>query len=104
VDLDVDLTDYLTLNQHLHTNVSALTEQQAYQLGDMTRDRQIDIYDFVEFELAFDDANGVGAFVAMLAAAPEPPSGTLGALACMGLFFCRGPSVSRQIGRHAGRR
>ena len=61
-----------------------MTVQQAYVLGDMTRDRIIAGYDFVGFESAFDDAHGVGAFVARLTAVPEPSTGALAAAAFLG--------------------
>lgn len=71
-DTDVDLTDYLTLSTHLLTDVSGLTSDQSYLLGDMTKDSIIDGNDFCSFEFAFDDANGVGAFAAMQRSIPEP--------------------------------
>jgi hypothetical protein len=79
-DFDVDLTDYLNLAAHLHTDVSALTTAQSYVLGDMTRDLRIDGHDYRDFRFAYDDVNGVGAFVAMLTAVPEPAAGSLAAI------------------------
>ena len=81
-DGDVDVPDYLTLSSHLHTDVSGLTSEQSYLSGDMTRDLEINGRDFLAFVTAFDDANGVAAFQAMIVALPEP--GGLG-LAGIGL-------------------
>jgi len=88
-DGDVDVTDYLTLVAHLHTDVSSLTPAQSYPLGDMTRDLQLNGRDFLAFAKAYDDANGVAAFAAMLAAVPEP-SGSALALASAGLAAMAG--------------
>ena len=71
-DGDVDVTDYLTLATHLHTDVSALTTAQSYAIGDLTTDLAIDGNDYRAFRFAYDDANGVGSFVAMVAGIPEP--------------------------------
>jgi hypothetical protein len=71
-DGDVDLTDYLTLLANLHTDVSPLLPEQSYVLGDITRDRKINGNDFFGFVTAYDEANGLGAFQAMLTALPEP--------------------------------
>jgi hypothetical protein len=88
-DLDVDLTDYLILSANLLFDVSSLTVEQGYALGDFTRDRRIDGNDFRGFRFAFEDANGVGAFQAMLAAIPEPPAGALALVACLSLMTRR---------------
>lgn len=88
-DTDVDLTDYLTLSANLFTDVSALTPEQAYLLGDMTSDLMINGNDLRSFRFAFDEANGVAAFAAMLAAVPEPTAGLLAAVGCGALVFRR---------------
>ena len=100
-DGDVDVTDYLTLATHLHTNVAALTLAQTYEMGDLTADRRIDGNDFAGFQFAFDAANGVGAFVALQVAAPEPSAGLLAAVAGVTIAIrrrgARGNIVSRPI-------
>ena len=89
-DGDVDDVDYLTLSTNLHTDVSALSTDQSYLLGDMTLDLKINGHDFRGFGFAFDEANGAGAFVAMLAAVPEPSAGALAALSgCVAMLFRR---------------
>ncbi|MEX0641385.1 MAG: hypothetical protein WD468_01725 [Pirellulales bacterium] len=46
----------------------------SYPFGDMDGDLDVDLTDFVRFKKAYDAVNGSGAFVAMLAAVPEPAS------------------------------
>ena len=86
-DDDVDVTDYLTFTTHHFTDVSGLSTEQAYASGDMTADLKIDGYDFVAFRTAYDDANGLGAFVAMLTAVPEPSSWLLALGGLAALYF-----------------
>lgn len=95
---EIELTDYLNLSSHLHTNLAGLPAAQAYLMGDMTLDQVIDGRDFVAFRIAYDNANGTGAFVAMLNAIPEPSTGLLAALGCgAGSFLCRlGSTPSRR--------
>ena len=71
-DADIDVADYLTLSTNLFTNVSALTTDQSYPLGDLTADLRVDGKDFADFRTAYDEANGAGMFVAMLQFVPEP--------------------------------
>jgi hypothetical protein len=97
-DGDVDATDYLTLVANLHTDVSSLTPAQSYPLGDMTRDLQLNGHDFLSFVKAYDDANGVAAFAAMLAAIPEP--GSFG-LACVCAAWAAAPCRRRMLRRRA---
>jgi hypothetical protein len=84
-DFDVDLADYLTLSLHLHTDVSGMAPENSYLLGDMTRDLQIDGNDFCGFVLAFDAANGVGAFAAAQGGVPEPRTMAIAGLAAAAL-------------------
>jgi hypothetical protein len=76
-DFDIDAGDYLIFSANLLTDVSSLTLAQTALLGDITADRRIDGRDFVEFRRAYDAANGVGAFTAMLATVPEPGGAAL---------------------------
>lgn len=91
-DNDVDVADYLTLSANLFNDVSGLTPEQANLQGDMTSDLLINGSDLRSFRFAFDDANGVAAFAAMLAAVPEPAGDLLTAVACIGYIFRRRPS------------
>ncbi len=73
-DGQLNLTDYLILSTNLHSDVSSLTAEQSYILGDFTRDRLIDGRDFVAFRTQYDVFNGVGALAAALKQVPEPAS------------------------------
>jgi hypothetical protein len=90
-DLDVDVLDYLVLSANLHADVTLLTTEQSYLLGDLTADLQVDGHDYRAFRFAFEEANGAGSFVAMLAAIPEPSTGALAALSCGAIVFRRRP-------------
>jgi len=83
-DRNLDLADYLIISANLLTDVSLLTTAQAYLLGDLTGDLQIDGRDFVAFRQAFQDYNGFP-FVAV----PEPSAGALAALAGAALWARR---------------
>jgi hypothetical protein len=93
-DLDIDTADYLTLSTHLHTDVSMMTPEQAALAGDLTGDLKIDGRDFVDFRREYDEANGVGAFVAMLEVVPEPSSDILFVVAGVRLAARRRNSTS----------
>ncbi len=84
-DSQLDLTDYLILSANLHADMSGMTVEQSYALGDFTRDRLIDGRDFVAFRTQYDVFNGVGAFVALVNQVPEPATGVLGAAAMAAL-------------------
>jgi hypothetical protein len=66
--------DWMILHANQDADLSGKTSQEAYFLGDLNLDRKNDLADFQAFKLYFDAANGAGAFVAMLAAVPEPSS------------------------------
>lgn len=69
--------DWVILRNNQHTDISALSESQAYAAGDLSGDKVNDHVDFKLFKTLFDGANGVGAFEAMLASIPEPSTGAL---------------------------
>jgi hypothetical protein len=74
-DLDlnsiVNVGDWALFRQNLHLNMAGLTPSEALAKGDMNGDFRSDHADFVLFKTAFDGANGVGSFAAMLVV-PEP--------------------------------
>ncbi len=88
-DNDLDDQDYLTLAAHLHTDVSAMTLDQAAALGDLTGDKKIDGDDFADFRLSYEDIHGPGSFVALLTALPEPAAWRLAFLALTCLTAAR---------------
>jgi hypothetical protein len=64
--------DWAILRDNMHTNMSSLTHEQAYFLGDMTADKKNNHADFVAFKILYEENNGAGSFERMLAGVPEP--------------------------------
>jgi hypothetical protein len=78
--------DWVILRTNQHSDISGLTDPQAYAAGDLNGDKANDHDDFKLFKTLYDEANGVGAFAAMVASVPEPSTGALiltGILAAM---------------------
>jgi len=69
----VTAADWAILRDNMHSNLSSLTHQQAYFLGDLTADKANNHDDFVLFKILYEDANGgAGSFARMLSGIPEP--------------------------------
>ena len=81
----IDEGDWPIFRAGSFADLSALTEAQQYQQGDLNGDGLNNLDDFDLFKTAFDGANGVGAFDAMIAAVPEPATWLL--LAIGGLLM-----------------
>lgn len=73
-DGDIDDTDYSMYLSGVEMDLTALTNFQGYQVGDLDSDGVNSILDFILFKDSFNAANGVGAFAAMVAGVPEPSS------------------------------
>jgi hypothetical protein len=73
----VNASDWQLYKSGAWTNLAGLTPAQAYDRGDMNNDGVNDIYDFGLFAQAYDQANGVGAFVRMTRGVPEPAASCL---------------------------
>lgn len=71
-DCTLDAADWEQFRSGQHADMSGLTRQQAYDMGDLNGDFRNNHADFVMFKTAFEDANGSGSFEAMIAAVPEP--------------------------------
>jgi hypothetical protein len=84
-DGNLTVDDWTTFIAGAETDLSALSVAQAYQSGDLDGDGVNSIIDFGLFEEAFDVANGVGAFQAMLAGVPEPGTALLLSLGVLAL-------------------
>ncbi|WP_425398749.1 PEP-CTERM sorting domain-containing protein [Aeoliella sp.] len=82
-DGDIDLVDWQKLKAVYGSDVSGLTQVEAYIAGDLNGDGSSDFSDFNEFRSLFDAANGPGAFALAISGAqvPEP---TTWVLALMG--------------------
>jgi hypothetical protein len=74
-DCSLDATDWAQYRDGQHVDLSGLTQQQAYDRGDLNGDFSNNHADFVLFKTAFENANGLGSFSAMLVQIPE--SGTI---------------------------
>jgi hypothetical protein len=71
-DNDIDPADWGIVRNNQNTNLGGLTQTAAYLRGDMDGNLTNDGNDFIYFKVLYDEANGAGAFDAMLANAPEP--------------------------------
>jgi hypothetical protein len=88
VDGAISAADWVILRNNQLGNLSTLGLAQAYRQGDLNGDRKNDHADFAEFKSLYDAANGVGAFVAMVASVPEPSS--LSLIAAAGCLVAAG--------------
>jgi hypothetical protein len=86
LDFDGELSadDWAVFIASSYTNLAGLSPAEAYGLGDLNGDGVSDYEDFQVFKADFNDANGLGAFEAMLVGVPEPSS----ALLMLGLAGC----------------
>jgi hypothetical protein len=66
--------DWAILRDNMHTDMSSLTFEQAYFLGDVTADKANNHADFAAFKVIYEENNGAGSFARMLAGVPEPTS------------------------------
>lgn len=93
-DLDEDgsvtAADWVIFITNAQTDLSGLTAEQAWALGDLDGDFDNDIYDFDLFRKAYELENPApGAFAAMVASTSVPEPGSLGLLAGAGLITLR---------------
>ncbi|QDS98428.1 glycoside hydrolase family 172 protein [Adhaeretor mobilis] len=87
-DLDFNGTlnaqDWNLFRAGLDSDVSGLSEAEAYGQGDLDIDGDVDIYDFDLFKLAYEEANGSGSFAALHL--PEPGTLMMAAVACLSVL------------------
>ena len=72
-----------------------------YRMGDMDGDSVQTLGDYGDFKNAYDAANGVGSFAAMLAGVPEPTGLALAALAA-GESMNSIPETAVPLNAHSG--
>ncbi len=87
-DNDIDVDDWTLFAAGMSSDVSSLTRAQAYRLGDLNRDGEINLRDLRLFKSDFDAYTGTpGAFQGMLAAqqVPEPASALVFLSTCVGV-------------------
>ena len=70
----ISAADWTIFRTNHRTNLSGQSLAEAYRLGDLNGDKISNLADFAEFKTLYDNANGLGAFVAMVNAIPEPSS------------------------------
>ena len=92
-DLDgdgmLDLGDYQMYLSGMHADLSGLTADEAYQIGDLNGDFANNFSDFVLFRAAYDAAHGQGAFAGLLHEIPEMKSRTLALVAAHAALLWR---------------
>jgi hypothetical protein len=76
-DSSINSADWAILRTNNQAILSGLSQTAAYQRGDMDGNLTNDHEDFALFKIAYDQANGAGAFQAMLAGVPEPSTAIL---------------------------
>jgi hypothetical protein len=90
----LDAPDWVTLRNHLTSNVSAMSQIDRYFAGDVNGDSFVNQADFRQFKTLYTAAHGAGSFEAMLASVPEPAS----AMLCLGAAMAL---LGRQLRRRA---
>jgi hypothetical protein len=80
----INSADWMIFRTNQHGDFTGRSAAEAYRMGDISGDFQNNHTDFVIFKTLYDAANGAGAFVAMVAAVPEPASVVL--VLAAGLF------------------
>ena len=102
-DLDFDgqatLADWTAFITNAYTDLSGLSQRDAFQRGDLDLDGDNDFDDFRYFKSAYDLANGSGAF-ASLAQVPEPQAALLFASATLTALVRRRNPYSKENGDH----
>jgi hypothetical protein len=77
--------DWPTVRDNYGANLAGMSKAELYNFGDLNGDGANDAFDFSEFKTLYDEANGLGAFAAMLSGVPEPGSLTLLSMAVISL-------------------
>jgi endonuclease/exonuclease/phosphatase family metal-dependent hydrolase len=86
-DCILNADDWSQFRGGQHADLSRLTAEQAYDMGDLNGDFQNNHADFVLFKETFDRTNGIGAFAEMVVSVPEPSAVALGMAAVAALFL-----------------
>ena len=89
LDGEVGLSDWEAFVEGFGSDLSSVTGREGYFLGDLNGDGEHNSDDFIEFSIAFDEANGAGAFAAMTASIPEPTGFALLGMSVFGLLLFR---------------
>jgi hypothetical protein len=84
----IDSEDWISLRDHFHADLTGLTPNAAYALGDLNHDFLNNSTDFSLFKNAYEEHHGAGAFADLLTA-PEPSACLLATAASCGLMARR---------------
>jgi hypothetical protein len=76
-DGDLDADDWQDLRSGFGSELATLSQAQRYRASDLDNDGRHTLDDVLQFRLAYDEVNGLGAFEAMVNAVPEPSSAAL---------------------------
>lgn len=76
----INVADWAILRANQHANLTGLSADDAWRLGDLNGDFRNDFADFAAFKTMFEGVNGAGAFAAMLAV-PEPAGAVVALIA-----------------------
>jgi hypothetical protein len=92
----VNVADWNLFKTFFGSDTSGLSTAEAYRAGDMNHDDVVNLLDANAFAVAFDAANGAGAFAAAITAVPEPNSIALILLGVTILGYGRGLGYNRR--------
>ena len=87
-DGDLDSADWLKLQANFGSAVASLSEAQRYRLSDLNNDGIHTLDDILEFQVSYDNVNGLGSFQAMLSGATVPEPETFVLLILAGVALC----------------
>lgn len=96
-DGSITAGDWLIFFAGAETDLSGISEAQAYQAGDLNNDGVNDIFDFGIFKDAYEAENGSGSFALMLANIPEPSSLLLFGTGTLALILRRRKPATSQV-------
>ena len=97
-DTDIDTDDWIKFITNAETDLSSFSAAQAYSRGDLDSDGVNSSLDFDIFKNAYNAANPLSSFEAMIAGVPEPTSIALALLATVGMAFSRSKNLGA-VGR-----
>jgi hypothetical protein len=85
-DGDIDSNDFVVLASQLHTDLTGLSQAEAYGAGDLTGDGASNYADFAAFKTTYISLHGEEAFASLLLSVPEPTTVFLSVLGVCGAF------------------
>jgi len=94
-DGSITADDWTLFIAGAEADLSALSPAQAYQMGDLNFGGVNGVADFAIFKAAFEAANPLQSFEAMIAGVPEPGTCVLLAIGCLGLALPRRQRTAR---------